>query len=93
MKELYELCPKFNVCSAPKCPLDSQYHTRIGRFPNEEKCTVRKSVRLRIVTENIGYNTPFRGYTAGEFRWHGSNSPKVKSTESQIAGLETGLAE
>jgi len=66
--ELYELCTKFDTCSAPMCPLDSQYHRRTGKFPEEEKCLARKSMRLRIVRENPGYDTPFKGYKATEFR-------------------------
>ena len=81
MKELYELCPKFDSCSAPKCPLDSQYHTRTQRFPEEERCTARKSVRLRIVMDNPGYITPYGGRTAHEFSGYRSYSHRAGSTE------------
>ncbi len=66
MIELYELCPKFDDCSAPKCPLDSLYHKRSPRMIGEEKCTMRKSIRLRIVRENPGYNLPYEGLNGRE---------------------------
>jgi len=69
MTELYELCTKFDVCSAPKCPLDSLYYKRTMKYPGEEVCTVRKSIRLRIVKENPDYKIPFKGYTAREWGW------------------------
>ena len=73
MRELYELCPRFDRCSAPKCPLDSQFHVRAPRQPGEEKCNVRKSIRLRIVKENPGYTLQFGGYTGHEFSYASRN--------------------
>ena len=67
MTELYELCTKFDICSAPKCPLDSEYHTRTVRQKGEEKCIARKRTRLRIVRENPEYDVPFKGYTSKEY--------------------------
>jgi len=67
MRELYELCPKFDVCSAPKCPLDSRYKYRAARQPDEEKCKARKSTRLQLVRENPEYTVPFKGYTGREY--------------------------
>jgi hypothetical protein len=66
MTELFELCPRFDTCSAPKCPLDSLYKVRTQRFSDEPKCTMRKSVRLKIVRENPELDSPFKGYKGTE---------------------------
>lgn len=76
MRELYELCTKFHDCSVTKCPLDSHFKDRFHLPSDDKKCTCRKSVRLRIVMENPGFNTPFGGYTAREKAGH------IKITEA-----------
>ena len=48
MKAPYEDCPKFDDCSAPKCPLDPYQSVRSHRLEGEEKCTAQKRTRLRI---------------------------------------------
>jgi len=43
----YEECPKFNTCSAPKCPLDPDIDER-NKYGEEDKYKVRKATRWAI---------------------------------------------
>lgn len=44
----YHDCPRFEVCSAPKCPLDLEYELRSQRLQGEEVCKAQKRTRLAI---------------------------------------------
>ena len=65
MKKPYEECPSFNVCSAPKCPLDPDISLR-NKLSGEDKCTAQKPTRIRI-----GLKHPqllqFKGLTKREY--------------------------
>ena len=67
MKNPYEDCPKFEICSAPKCPLDPFYGQRVQRLSNEEKCTARKSTRLKIASTYSDTKLPYGGLTGREY--------------------------
>lgn len=86
INELYELCPRFEECSAPKCPLDSQFHQRTNRLPGEEVCKARKSSRLRIAKDNPGFNLPWGGRTKREFSGYKISLNGHLLTESKIQG-------
>ena len=67
-------CPRYDRCSASKCPLDPGYHDRADRQADEEKCGVAKTIRLRIVEEAKAEALaavaalPYGGLTAWEYR-------------------------
>ena len=67
-------CPRYDRCSASKCPLDPGYHDRAHRQADEEKCGVAKTIRLRIVEEAKAEALaavaalPYGGLTAWEYR-------------------------
>ena len=64
------MCPHFDTCDAPKCPLDALYDVRV-KLPGDETCTLRKVDRLRL-----GADLPKRGLFPAEIaayaRFHGS---------------------
>ena len=66
MKNPYEDCPKFEICSAPKCPLDPFYIQRSRRLQNEEKCMARKSTRLKIASTYNDIKLAYGGLTKAE---------------------------
>ena len=83
MIELYDKCPSFDTCSAPKCPLDSKYNKVSNRLKGEERCKSRKSVRLKIVKEYPDFDSPFKGYTGME--WAGKSSFTQSTGEQTIS--------
>ena len=62
-----EKCPRFEFCSAPKCPLDPEYHKRDPRLAGEEHCKAQKRTRLRIAKEYPEGLLPYAGYTGREY--------------------------
>ena len=69
---LMKQCPQFYTCSAPLCPLDPRYPDRPA-FKGDDRCTSRKSTRLRITEEaeakgiaTVG-GLEYRGLTVKEF--------------------------
>jgi hypothetical protein len=68
--ERMESCPRFEECSAPKCPLDELSDFRVF-IPGEPTCTLRKGARLRL-----GHDMPKRGLFPREIaaieRFHSS---------------------
>lgn len=67
MKAPMEHCPNFELCSAPKCPLDPNYHLRDGRLEGEEVCKAQKRTRLRIAGLFPHGFLPYSGYTGREY--------------------------
>ena len=55
-----ENCPRFLKCSVSICPLDPGMALRVY-VRGEPKCTMRKSVRMRL-----GSELPWKGMTARE---------------------------
>ena len=49
--KIMEQCPRFDFCSAPKCPLDL-WEDRRTELPGEDKCGLGKTYRLRKGTPN-----------------------------------------
>ena len=43
----YYECPRFENCSAPKCPLDPSHNERVS-YPKEEKCLAQKRTRIKV---------------------------------------------
>lgn len=78
-------CPRFEFCSAPRCPLDPLMQTRF-RFPEEQKCTLGKSIRLKLGNElqNKGL---FPKELGGIKSW---NSRTPESKESTLKYLASG---
>ncbi len=48
---LIKRCPQQPKCNAPECPLDPLYLERGRVFPEEERCSARRSTRLKIVAQ------------------------------------------
>ena len=65
MKQPYEDCPRYESCSVSKCPLDPDIDHR-NKVPGEEKCSMRKSVRLRVGGQNSQV-LPLQGLTKKEY--------------------------
>lgn len=63
----YHECPRFDLCSAPKCPLDTFYKERGPKLKGEEVCKLRKSSRLRIANRYPREATPYGGLTGREY--------------------------
>ena len=61
--KLIKLCPKFSICSAPKCPLDNEIDRKIS-YQEDPKCTLSRKRRLEI-----GMNSclPYKGLTKQEY--------------------------
>lgn len=64
----YHECPSFDICSAPKCPLDPDIKERDGRYPEEEKCRANKPTRQKISMKYPNL-LPYQGLFGRE--WHG----------------------
>jgi len=79
------LCSKFEKCSAPKCPLDSEADTR-PPYPDDEKCTMAAATRHKYwqkLTESQRNSLTWQGYTRKAYlarvRW--SNLPQAIKNE------------
>jgi hypothetical protein len=49
MNNPMELCPKFDWCNAPKCPLDPDVNARVYRPEfKESKCRLEKKELIKI---------------------------------------------
>lgn len=66
---IYQECPSFNACSAPKCPLDPEIESRTS-YPDEEKCRAEKPTRYKIGSK-YPKALPCQGLTKRE--WAGKN--------------------
>ena len=55
-------CSRFIYCNAPLCPLDALQSLRVG-LPEDDKCTLPKSFRLRL-----GKGLPKHGLKSNEYR-------------------------
>jgi len=65
MREPYEECPRFHKCSVNVCPLDPFVYKK-NKLPEEEKCTLGKTIRLRIAEKHLDL-LPHRGLTSREW--------------------------
>lgn len=86
-------CPSFQSCTAPVCPLESVFPSKLRfRLPGEAKCKARKSVRLRL-----GASLKYLGLFKAEFFWHTpssesavvSDNPEGKIIENENKGTLT----
>ena len=59
-----EECPRFNTCEVNNCPLHPEYPD-LGMIHGKDKCTMRKSVRVRIGAPHL--YLPLRGMTPREY--------------------------
>ena len=71
-KKPFRLCPSYDMCSAPVCPLDSNQHI-MQRYPEEEKCKANKPTRIKIGSK-FPELLPHQGLTSREWlgkkRWN-----------------------
>ena len=74
-KPPYHSCPRFDKCSANRCPFDPEID-RKEAFRGEEKCRLAKSRRMRLyesLPEEKKSLLPYRGMFKREFsgwkRW------------------------
>lgn len=81
---LYEKCPRFDVCSAPKCPLDDYYHERTEE-PGDEQCSLPKRWRVKLAEENPEYKTPFGGRTPKEWSFFKRSKSYTQDKSLEIA--------
>ncbi len=49
--KLMKLCPKYQSCSAPKCPADIRRTERSRRLDDEPECQLRGVARQRLMRE------------------------------------------
>lgn len=61
----YHECPRFNRCSVNNCPLSFNYPFLVNYEDRDPKCTLEKSVRVRIGSKYPGLK--YQGMTAREF--------------------------
>lgn len=88
MQQPYHECPRFEKCSAPKCPLDPDYHSRSPRLADEERCGVDKVIRLRIAMKYKDLcKLPYDGYKPREYIGL-KNAGKLKSCSSPCVGFD-----
>jgi 5-methylcytosine-specific restriction endonuclease McrA len=66
MTEPMKLCPRYERCNAPLCPLDPDQELRTY-LPGEPKCTLGKARRLKL-----GESLPRLGMTKREWSTHNS---------------------
>lgn len=78
-------CPRFDVCSAPICPLDIEKDKRI-QLNGEPKCKLGKRRRMKL-----GYGLPWKGLTPNELaaktRWEQKSKKEKSEYISRIAKL------
>jgi len=61
-----EKCPRWEICSAPICPLDPLQDRRVDRrdkWPDEPQCQARMWTRYQIAKDS---NLPRKGLTKQE---------------------------
>jgi len=66
---IMQLCPKWDHCNAPKCPLDPFIEKRYSE-PGDPKCTLSKNKRHEIwqgLPEDLKQCLPYQGYTKIEY--------------------------
>jgi hypothetical protein len=82
-------CPRFEHCSATKCPLDYWQGVRV-KLAGDESCGVAKSIRMRI-----GKNTklPLKGLTQREFTGQRHWDQKSDSEKSDFIEFGRGILE
>lgn len=74
-------CPRYQKCSVNNCPLHPQYpDLTIDPEDHEQKCTLAKSVRIRVAEKYPGV-LKLEGLTPREF--NGRNKWNALSTEEQ----------
>jgi hypothetical protein len=84
--KIMKLCPRFDRCSVPICPLDTLQDDRVG-FKNDPQCTLAKSYRLKI-----GQNTTLerKGLTklewAAKQRWDNLSESQKASKKADLRG-------
>ena len=75
------LCPRYNFCNAPICPLDPNWTSRVYVY-GDEKCKLGKGLR-----QKLGKNLPNKGLKFGEF----TNSDYWKSlTDEERVKIKEG---
>lgn len=83
-----KLCPRFQKCSVPSCPLDPNQGNRTV-LKGEPKCTLAKSIRLRL---GKSAGLPRKGLTRKEWaakkRWQKLSEV---DRQSRIANLRKNL--
>lgn len=78
--ELMEQCPKFNHCSAPKCPLD-YYQDERTRLKGEPICKAKKETRFKIGKDS---SLKFKGLTKSEYSWMMSGAKRFRKFFSYL---------
>jgi len=74
-------CPRFERCSANKCPLDMDAELR-GHIPDDPVCTLSKARRIKI---GAGTDLPMQGYTKRE--WSYKLAWEAKSEDERVARM------
>ena len=82
--KVMELCPRYQECSAPKCPLDFFQDERV-KLEGEEKCSMAKSIRMRIAK---GTKLKYQGMTKAE--WTGKQNWDKKPEAEKQAIIKKG---
>jgi hypothetical protein len=94
--ELMEKCPRFDYCSAPKCPLDPFMNERVYYKPREAikrwgeiepVCNSHLGMRRKIAK---GHNLPLMGLTREELNKLKSGSKRIAEyfTDSELKKLK-----
>jgi len=85
-------CPRYPKCSVPICPLDAEKDRRVY-LKGEPKCTLPKSIRMRL-----GKDLPWKGLFPREYatwkQWQGK-SPEERSRLAKklvVSGRQTRFA-
>jgi len=66
---IMQLCPKWDRCNAPKCPLDPLIDKRYAE-PEDPKCKLSKNKRHEIwqgLPSDLKQCLPYQGYTKMEY--------------------------
>lgn len=92
MKDLpFYDCPRYEYCNVNNCPLHPQYpNLPIDPEDIEKKCTVAKSIRLRIASQFPGM-LRYEGLTPREFegrsRWNSLSPEEQEARRNQAKAL------
>lgn len=86
LKEAHEECPRFEKCGVNRCPLHKNYKKlQPSEFDLEQKCSVAKSIRLRIGKE---YKLSNLGLTEKELsarkRWENMPLEKQEAIKERM---------
>ena len=81
MKTAHKTCVRFLKCSVNNCPLHPEYPDLfIFKDDPERKCTLAKTIRIRIASEHPQIKLKYKGLTSREYnakkRW--DNLPETE---------------